>query len=465
MFLLFIFREILDLYSKATTVDPSSYQAFHQWGLCNYRAIKELKPTSSSTSTTSFPIRPKSAGTSAGSTGTKATANHEILIGYAVNAASGLLRALSLGTKRWSSSVTQDMLCALSMWFRYSKYPEVAATIEKSLKDVHCDIWLGVLPQLIARIDHPEPVARQMLHNLLTQIGERHSQALVYPLSVAVKSPKQDRKHAAEELMNSVRVHSKPLIDQALLVSQELIRVAILWHEVWHEAIEDASKLYFMEGNVQGMLDTLEPLFLDLKQGPNTIREGSFIAAYGQQLQDAWTHFTHYINYMQSMNQVIPVKDAIPVKGSTVPHLNQAWDILYTVFMAVGGALPNVTNMEMSSCSPALVAASDLCLGVPGTYDVNGTAVKIKGFGQNVSIIRSKQRPRKIKIFGQDGSEFVFLLKGHEDLRQDERAMQLFGLVNALLKHDRYVIDSEFGFVGECISTLLCRVMLCYFML
>ena len=34
---------------------------------------------------------------------------------------------------------------------------------------------------------------------------------------------------------------------------------------------------------------------------------------------------------------------------------------------------------------------------------------------------------------GDDGVEYVFLLKGHEDLRQDERVMQLFGLVNALL--------------------------------
>lgn len=30
----------------------------------------------------------------------------------------------------------------------------------------------------------------------------------------------------------------------------------------------------------------------------------------------------------------------------------------------------------------------------------------------------------------------MFLLKGHEDLRQDERVMQLFGLVNTLLLHD-----------------------------
>jgi len=31
----------------------------------------------------------------------------------------------------------------------------------------------------------------------------------------------------------------------------------------------------------------------------------------------------------------------------------------------------------------------------------------------------------------------MYLLKGHEDLRQDERVMQLFGLVNALLAKDR----------------------------
>lgn len=30
----------------------------------------------------------------------------------------------------------------------------------------------------------------------------------------------------------------------------------------------------------------------------------------------------------------------------------------------------------------------------------------------------------------------MFLLKGHEDIRQDERVMQLFGLVNTLLAID-----------------------------
>ena len=37
---------------------------------------------------------------------------------------------------------------------------------------------------------------------------------------------------------------------------------------------------------------------------------------------------------------------------------------------------------------------------------------------------------------GSNGCDFMFLLKGHEDLRQDERVMQLFGLVNTLLNND-----------------------------
>lgn len=39
-------------------------------------------------------------------------------------------------------------------------------------------------------------------------------------------------------------------------------------------------------------------------------------------------------------------------------------------------------------------------------------------------------------IYGSDEKEYLFLLKGHEDLRQDERVMQLLKLVNKLLASD-----------------------------
>jgi serine/threonine-protein kinase mTOR len=113
-------------------------------------------------------------------------------------------------------------------------------------------------------------------------------------------------------------------------------------------------------------------------------------------------------------------------------------DIYYTVFRRVNKQLASLTysNRDLSRFSPALSRARSLELGVPGSYRVDGSFVNIEKFIPEIEIIQSKQRPRKITLRGSDGYDYVFLLKGHEDLRQDERVMQLFGLVNALLIRD-----------------------------
>ncbi|KAH8096050.1 phosphatidylinositol kinase [Aureococcus anophagefferens] len=141
--------------------------------------------------------------------------------------------------------------------------------------------------------------------------------------------------------------------------------------------------------------------------------------------------------------------------------LNQAWDLYYTgqhkratfptskapisaifhsyytVFRRVNKQLPQLTTLELRYVSPALLGARSLDLAVPGTYRVDGAGARIARFSPSVHVITSKQRPRRLAMKGEDGREYGFLLKGHEDLRQDERAMQLFGLANALLAKDR----------------------------
>jgi FKBP12-rapamycin complex-associated protein len=57
-------------------------------------------------------------------------------------------------------------------------------------------------------------------------------------------------------------------------------------------------------------------------------------------------------------------------------------------------------------------------------------------FDPVASVIQSKQRPRKLEMRGSDGKAHTHILKGHEDIRQDERVMQLFGLCNTLLMND-----------------------------
>lgn len=154
-------------------------------------------------------------------------------------------------------------------------------------------------------------------------------------------------------------------------------------------------------------------------------------------------------------------------------------------------------------------------LAVPGTYLAGEPVVTIASFAPQLHVITSKQRPRKLTIYGSDGAEYMFLLKvttvnipavskcrrhagftrlpaktqqacalgasssvmavhvgglngveaglserrscceqGHEDLRQDERVMQLFGLVNSMLAHDRATAERDLSIARYAVIPL-----------
>ncbi|KAK4438010.1 Serine/threonine-protein kinase TOR [Sesamum alatum] len=323
----------------------------------------------------------------------------------------------------------QDILRLLTLWFNHGATSEVQMALQKGFSLVNINTWLVVLPQIIARIHSNNHAVRELIQSLLVRIGQSHPQALMYPLLVACKSISNLRKQAAQEVVDKVRQHSGVLVDEAQLVSTELIRVAILWHEMWHEALEEASRLYFGEHNIEGMLNVLEPLHEMLEEGAmrnnTTIKEKAFIQAYRHELLEA---------YECCMKYRRTGKDA---------ELTQAWDLYYHVFRRIDKQLQTLTTLDLQSVSPELLECRDLKLAVPGTYKADSPVVTIASFAPQLVVITSKQRPRKLTINGSDGEDYAFLLKGHEDLRQDERVMQLFGLVNTLLGNSRKTAEKD----------------------
>lgn len=385
--------DILKSFLLATRFDQNWYKAWHAWALTNFEIINYYEKSHKE--------------------------NHQqmpphIFAEYIVPAVSGFFRSIALSKE----NSLQDTLRLLTLWFKYGYQPEVNNAIREGFSTISIDVWLQVIPQLIARIHAPNPAVRKLIHELLTDIGREHPQALVYSLTVASKSQSVTRQRATFEIMDKMRVHSATLVDQALMVSQELIRVAILWHEMWHEGLEEASRLYFGDRNVEAMFATLEPLHQMLERGPETMREESFVQAFGRDLQEAQEWCRRYQE----------TKD--------LNNLNQAWELYYQVFRRISRQLPQLTSLELQYISPKLLEARNLELCVPGYYRSNEPIVRIARFNPSLTIIPSKQRPRKLTIVGSDGKDYMYLLKGHEDLRQDERVMQLFGLVNTLLKND-----------------------------
>jgi len=59
--------------------------------------------------------------------------------------------------------------------------------------------------------------------------------------------------------------------------------------------------------------------------------------------------------------------------------------------------------------------------------------VTIASFSEQVAILSTKTKPKKLVMLGSDGGKYTYLLKGREDLRLDARIMQLLQAVNSFL--------------------------------
>ena len=225
------YEPILAAYQHATQYNSDGYKAWHAWALANFEVVNAIA-SGATQEQTAFP--------------------RADIENHVIPAIRGFFKLISLSASR---STLQDTLRLLTLWFAHGGNPEVASALVEGFPLISNATWLEVIPQLIARINQPIARVRAGVQSLLAQLGKVHPQALVYPLTVAMKSDVRGRSDAAKAVMDRLRHHSPALVEQAQLVSRELIRVAVLWHELWHEGLEEASRLY-----VPASLSGVQPL-------------------------------------------------------------------------------------------------------------------------------------------------------------------------------------------------------------
>ncbi|KAK0422847.1 hypothetical protein QR680_007823 [Steinernema hermaphroditum] len=149
--------------------------------------------------------------------------------------------------------------------------------------------------------------------------------------------------------MATLREAKASLVDEAKMVADEFARCAILWHEQWHEAMEEASRLYFHEKNPKAMLAKLKPLHMMISQAQQqlTLKEQSFNTTYYNELKDALEHceaawMRHYYRTQQliaaNLGQV-----ASPPETPSAPT---------TLQEAQTGPTPNRSSSDASPESP-----------------------------------------------------------------------------------------------------------------
>ena len=459
-----VLPQVLNYFHAATVCDPTSFAAWHQYAMLNFTVVQRNKQRqaqlsqrssmqSSAASSTLHSKRgsiitlsgaergrvvgPSSATSSFVGSATVSGAGSGKFLDihhHIVPAMTGFFRSIWL--QKFGDNSRQDVLRVLQLWFEYGARKEVEQAMIAGINSINIDTWLAVIPQLIARLHTPYLSIRALLHELIAKIGKTHPQALVYPLVVASKSHSDSRRGSALHVLQAIRQHSEKLVNQASMVSSELVRVAILWHEMWHEAIEEASRHWFGNKNADGMLATLAPLHAMMEKGPTTSAEQQFAQQYGAELHAAHNHCNRYLH------------------TNSNHFLTKAWELYSDVFRSINKSLQTQQHIQLAEVSPKLLNAHDLQLAVPGSYTAAASIVRIARFHPVLRVIDSKQHPRRLTIVGNDGREYPFLLKGHEDLRQDERVMQLFGMVNTFLQLDRSTARSELSIVRYAVIPL-----------
>eukprot|EP01130_Rhizamoeba_saxonica_P008636 TRINITY_DN3490_c2_g1_i1.p1 TRINITY_DN3490_c2_g1~~TRINITY_DN3490_c2_g1_i1.p1 ORF type:complete len:1462 (-),score=255.39 TRINITY_DN3490_c2_g1_i1:71-3847(-) len=374
---------------KAVDLDPENQSSWRVWAMSNYRILLHISKNG----------------------GTQDDYKH-----YAIIAIDALINCISIENEH----NLIDMLRLLTLWFNYGEIPDVFDTLQSGLESIPINSWLLVIPQMISRVELPSPVS-DLVKNILFNLGDVHPQSLVFPLIVASKSGENQR---VNEILDHISRKHEKLVNEGRIVGNELIRIAILWNEKWFKALNEAYSIFHSDElpkkKFENMKKVLLPLHLLLKQGYETSHEKKFMKSFEKDLNKAWECCLDY---------EIHGKDS---------YLKLAWDLYGHVYRTIQIQLENdFTTLNLKHISPKLLNAEITELSIPGTYINMILQSKekhiITKFFPTLEVIQSKQKPRKIVINSQISQEFSFLLKGNEDLKLDERVMQLFGLVNQLL--------------------------------
>ncbi|KAJ1680336.1 phosphatidylinositol kinase- protein kinase tor1 [Spiromyces aspiralis] len=386
--------QILESYRMATVLDRKWYKAWHSWALQHYESTQAYERE-------------------------KRSLSRDVIEKHVVPCVHGFFKAIQLST---TNTTLQDTLRLLTVWFNYGEWDPVAQAIAMGFNDVKITTWLQVIPQIIARIHTSERTVHRLIFQLLVEVGKYHPQGILFSLNVASKSDILSRQSSAKRILQKLHDFSPTLVEQAELVGNELVRVAVIWSELWFQGLEETSFLYLVHRDFPGMMQRLKPLYDLLHKGPETSNEMAFVQQYGRELEEAWELCRKY--------------ERLPENQRNENMVFQAWEIYYVIFRRIEKTRKHMTMLDLKSASPKLLKCADFQVAIPGTYEPGKPVVRIDRFDPTLTIFPSKQRPRRLHIYGNNGKMYTFVLKGHEDIRQDERVMQLFELINTLLSRD-----------------------------
>ncbi|KAF9583795.1 hypothetical protein BGW38_008502, partial [Lunasporangiospora selenospora] len=302
--------------------------------------------------------------------------------------------------------------------------------------------WSNIIPQLFARLDHPEQRVQSLIAELLCKIGTQSPQLIVFHCVVGVNSVHNSP--AQRKLLLFIGTFLKEshpeLVDQVQHFIRELERVTVLWEEIWYKKIMIA--LPELKSIMMGLTEQYQNLESDPELKPKEreavmtdsyqVALAPFLAAF-ESLQDinAKPESNHERWFTTTFRERIQAALESLRSPKSWSNLYEGLHLLKDVQADIGKELSGTRVLQLSDLSPELAAIQSSLIEIPG----QSTGTTIQAFEQKV--IPTKTKPKKLTLLGSDGKRYTYLFKGLEDLHLDERIMQLLRISNGMLQRDK----------------------------
>ncbi|KAM6171214.1 DNA-dependent protein kinase catalytic subunit isoform 3-T3 [Erethizon dorsatum] len=305
------------------------------------------------------------------------------------------------------------------------QYPEETLSLmTKEISSIPCWQFISWISHMVALLDKEEASAVQ---HTVEEIAENYPQAIVYPFIISSESYSFKDTSAGHKNKEFVaRIKSK--LDQGGVIQDfinaldQLSNPDLLFKDWVADVKEELGKNPVNKRNIEKLYGKMYAALGDPQApglGPFRRR---FIQAFGKEFNE------HFGN-----------------GGSELPKMKLGDFSAITDMLLVKMKKDSKPPGNLKECSPWMsefkVEFLRNELEIPGQYHGRGKPLpeyhaRISGFDERVKVMASIRRPKRIVIRGHDEREYPFLVKGGEDLRQDQRIEQLFEVMNIILSRD-----------------------------
>ncbi|XP_027045855.1 DNA-dependent protein kinase catalytic subunit-like [Pocillopora damicornis] len=319
------------------------------------------------------------------------------------------------------------------------KYPDTLEAFVKKATDVPCWMFIGWINQMMAIMDKPEGKA---VHGIVSEIAKRYPQALWYSLKISSEQfvfENNKEGKASEEAVKRLRSSLEhPLLDDFIEALEMLTNPEMVFRE-WCEGpmkqlLEDEIK----RNDSQAVKLCFGAMFQLLMDGRTRTKSGS--QTRGTELGPFRKKFAK--EFASEVQGIFGKEGEKLVGVKTTDFSKWCKDILQKMDKH-RHRTPPPGNLKEYSPWLSRFQATDFAhaMEIPGQYKGKTKPlpeyhVKIVGFDEKILVLKSIRKPKRLVIRGDDEKDHMFLVKGGEDLRLDQRIEQLFGLMNDIMAND-----------------------------